>query len=311
MKRILVTGCSGFLGGHLIRRLADGPGVEIFGLTEVEDFTSAHCGVQRCDIRDGDAVEAVVAKVRPDVIYHLAAVANVGFSWKHPRLTYEVNFIGSANLVAAAARTVPDVRLLLLSSAELYGPAGSEPIREETGVTVRNPYALSKLAMEMVGDMYATIDHLDILKIRAFNFTGPGQNRQFVSSDFAHQIVEIERGRREALIRVGNLEAVRDISDVRDVCRYLTVLADRGAGGEIYNLCSGRSVAIDDILQILLGLSPTSIRVEVEAERLRPVDVPVLTGDCRKIRDGFGLKPCYTLEQTLEDLLNDWRSRSP
>ncbi|MCX6555509.1 MAG: GDP-mannose 4,6-dehydratase, partial [Candidatus Aminicenantes bacterium] len=201
----------------------------------------------------------------------------------------------------------PRSRLVLMSSAEVYRGEGAAPITESSPVQSQNPYALSKLAMEMLGDLYWKTHGLPVSKIRAFNFTGPGQDRKFVASDFASQIAAIERCEQEAVIRVGNLAASRDFSDVRDVARYVQAIGERGEGGEVYNLCSGRSYSIHAVLDVLLSLAKKPVRVEVDAGKFRPLDNPQIHGDPARIRDEFGLRPEIPMEKTLLDLLDYWR----
>lgn len=308
--RVLVTGCSGFLGPFLVDRLiGTGKDMEIAGITEVRDYESSKIKVFHVDIRNRDAVFSVIEEVNPELTFHLAAIANVGFSWKHQKLTYEINFIGSSNLFEALSELSPGSRVLLMSSAELYGRSTKDLMDETTPTSARNPYALSKKAMEMLGNIYAEAKKLDVIKVRAFNFTGPGQDRKFVASDFSYQIAQIEKGKREPLMRVGNLSAVRDISDVRDIARYLTVIAEKGENWGLYNLCSGKTYSIQDVLNILLSLSAEKIAVVVDPEKFRPIDVPRLAGDNRRIHETFGLQPEYRIEQTLSDLLNYWRNK--
>ncbi len=306
---ILMTGCSGFLGSVLAQRLKQQKNVNIHGMTEVKDFKSPLMTVHHTDIRDKDEVFRVVEAAKPDITFHLAAVSNVGFSWKNQKLTYEINFIGSSNLLEALHHFVPGRRVLLMSSAELYGGSGEPLLDENVPVSARNPYALSKWAMEMAGDLFTQGMDMDIIKLRSFNFTGPGQDRKFVASDFSYQVARIEKGEQEPVIHVGNLSAIRDISDVRDIARYLSVIAAEGKSGEIYNLCSGQAFAIGGLLDTLLSLSPTQIKVEVDKNKFRPVDVARLAGDNRKIKECFGLEPEYELRRTLSDLLTDWRGK--
>jgi GDP-4-dehydro-6-deoxy-D-mannose reductase len=310
MNRVLVTGCSGFLASHLLKLLQqDGPS-KIFGITEVPGFSYPHVEVSQVDIRCRDDILHLLQNIRPDITFHLAAVANVGFAWKNPYLTYEVNFIGSSNLLEAILSVAPRSRLVLMSSAEVYRSNETTPINENSPVQIQNPYAFSKLIMEMLGDLYLKTHGLDVCKIRAFNFTGPGQDMKFVASDFASQIAAIEKGKREAVIRVGNLAAIRDFSDVRDVARYVQVIGRQGKTGEVYNLGSGHSYSIKNILDILLSLSRKPIRVEVDAGKFRPIDNPQINCDCTRIRSEFGLQPEIGMEKTLLDLLNYWREFS-
>jgi GDP-4-dehydro-6-deoxy-D-mannose reductase len=307
MTRILVTGCSGFLASHLLQLLQRDGKSKIFGITEVSGFSHPQVDVSQVDIRRRDDMIHLLAAIRPDITFHLAAVTNVGFAWKNPYLTYEVNFLGSSNLLEAILPVASHSRLVLMSSAEVYRSDGGTPINENSPTQSQNPYALSKLVMEMLGDLYWKTHGLNVCKLRAFNFTGPGQDAKFVASDFASQIAAIEKGKQEAVIRVGNLAAIRDFSDVRDVARYVQVLGQRGKGGEVYNLCSGRSYSIEKILEVLLSLAKKSIRVEVDTGKFRPLDNPQITGDCSRIRSEFGLRPEIAMEKTLLDLLNYWR----
>ena len=173
-----------------------------------------------------------------------------------------------------------------------------------------NPYALSKMAMEMAGDLYLRTKKLEIIKVRSFNFIGPGQDVKFVSSNFAWQIANIEKGKKERIIKVGNLSAERDFSDVRDIARYMKVIGTEGKSGSIYNLCSGNVYSIKYILDILLKHSNEKIKIEVDKERFRPVDIPKLAGDNSLIQSKFGLIPEYSIEQTLRDTLDFWRNRA-
>jgi GDP-4-dehydro-6-deoxy-D-mannose reductase len=309
VRRVLITGCSGFLASFLARELQKLGGHKIYGITDIEA-----CGlndtakVYHCDIRNQEALFQIFADIKPDVIYHLAAISNVGFSWRNQALTYEVNVIGSTHLMEAVATCSPDARLILMGSAEVYGANHSRKIKENSPVAIRNPYSLSKMAMEMVADLYINSKKLDVIKVRSFNFTGPGQDRKFVASDFASQIAAIEKGLEKPVIRVGNLSAVRDFSDVRDIARYLVHIANSGETAEIYNLCSGKSYVIKEILDILLKLARRDIKVEVDQQKFRPVDIPILAGDNSLLKKKFGLLPQYKIKDTLADLLQYWRN---
>ena len=313
-KPILITGCSGFLAPYLVEALTKDfdPIPTLHGLTEVTDFQSNQMEVCHVDLTDREAVIRTVEKIKPGIIFHLAAIANVGFSWKHPKETYDVNFIGSSNLLEAIILHAPKCRLIVMSTAELYGSTKTTPHSETDPLgTPRNPYALSKMAMEMMIDLYNDAKELDLdlIKIRSFNFTGPGQNRKFVASDFSAQIAEIEKGIRPPVMAVGNLAAIRDISDVRDSARYLSTLAKKGRKGATYNLCSGNQYSIQELLDTLLSLSSAKIKVTVDKDKLRPIDVPVLAGDNSLIKEEFKLVPKYNFKQTLKDILNYWRQR--
>lgn len=307
MNRVLVTGCSGFLASHLLKLLQRDSENKIFGITEVPGFSCPQVEVFRMDIRCRDDLLNLLENIRPDITFHLAAVTNVGFAWKNSHLTYEVNFLGSSNLLEAILHVSPRSRLVLMSSAEVYRSNGEIAINEGSPVHIQNPYALSKLTMEMLGDLYWKTHGLNVCKLRAFNFTGPGQDLKFVASDFASQIAAIEKGKQEAMIRVGNLAAIRDFSDVRDVARFVQVIGQSGKGGEVYNLCSGQSFSINKILDILLSYARKSIRIEVDAGKFRPLDNPQIIGDCSRIQTEFGLRAEIPMGKTLLDLLDYWR----
>jgi GDP-4-dehydro-6-deoxy-D-mannose reductase len=308
MARIMVTGCSGFLAHYLVDLLHIRDTNTIFGVTEECDFKSEKYAVFNIDIRDQNGIHRVIKEVKPDLLFHLAALSNVGLSWKNQKMTYEVNFIGSSNILEAIHSYCPRSRVLLISSAELYRKGQAERIDEKTDVSIKNPYALSKYAMEMLGDLYSQSMKLDVVKIRSFNFTGPGQSKNFVCSDLAHQIVLIEKKKMKPEIRVGNLAAVRDFSDVRDIARYLIILGEKGQTGCMYNICSGQGYAIEDILNQLISLSQKEIKVKIDQSKFRPTDTPYLVGDCSLIREQFGCYPEFDIQQTLIDILDYWRN---
>lgn len=307
-ERVLITGCCGFLAGYLIEQLAE-KSVELTGISNNSEFNCDKIDYRCLDIRDREAVEMVVEEVKPHRIFHLAAVSNVGISWKQPDLTYGVNLIGSANVMNAAEKFCSKPLVVLMSSAELYGNLAGGT----TDVAVNSPYALSKYAMELHGDLAARSGQLSVIKLRSFNFTGPGQDSAFVSSDFAKQIALIEKGESEAVIRVGNLSAVRDFSDVRDIARYVDNISaayhpDTHEDRPV-NLCSGRSCSIQEILDTLLSYSTKEIEVVVDKSKYRPIDTKALFCEPVILREKYDLIPQYTLESTLKDLLNYWRSR--
>ncbi len=306
LKKILVTGCGGFLAGHIYRRLDEKSGWRLFGIGDTP-CPDPRVRRRQVDLRRPAQVRRAIAAIRPDLTIHLAAVSNVGFSWKNPRLTYEVNFMGTVHLLEALSDLAPGGRVLLASSAEVYAEQGAVPLNENSPLDSGNPYALSKTAMEKAGAFFSKSRGLEVITVRPFNFTGPGQTRSFVAPDFAAQVAECEAGRREKLIRVGNLAAVRDFSDVRDIADKILIAALEAKSGEIFNLCSGRGLAIREILDILLAQARTTIEVEVEESRFRPLDRPVIIGDGGLFEQRFGAGQLIPLEKTLADLLDEQR----
>lgn len=309
IKRVLVTGVSGFLASHLVQDLHR-KGIEIYGISDLlpdPDVMRSISDFRKLDIRDGSRLHQYAAEIRPEILFHLAAVTNVGFSWQHPALTYEINLSGSSNLIESVAAAGFPCTVILMSSAELYRHQAA-PLTEESPLSCRSPYALSKWAMEKLVDLFSHHPQLRFMVVRAFNFTGPRQSPQFVASDFARQIARIELGLAKPIIEVGNLSARRDFSDVRDITRYLVELSLIGGNQpETINLCSGKAVAIQDILDILLSLTDQKIEIRIAPKRFRPVDNPILLGSTKRLNERYSLQPRFTLKETLNDLLDYWR----
>jgi len=296
--RALVTGSDGFVGRWLCPHL-ESSGDEVTGVTAAD-----------ADIVDGPAVIDLVTKVAPDAIYHLAGLANVADSWVSPAATFAVNAQGAVNLLDAARRVDPAPRVLLVSSAEVYGAVSPEglPLTEETPLRPVTPYAASKVAAEFVGLQAHLGYRVPVIRVRPFNHVGPGQAASFVVRDLARRIVEAERT-GAATLAVGNLTPRRDFTDVRDVVRAYRLLVARGEAGEVYNLCSGHAVGIDELAHQLLALAGTDLELVTDPELVRPVDVPVLMGDNSKLRAATGWSPEISLETTLKDVLDETRSR--
>ena len=315
--RLLVTGAAGFVGGHLVGFLrAERPDVEIHGVVLPQGGVSwrgpAGVRVLEADLNDPKAAAAAVEEVRPEAVVHLAGQASVHQSWLDPALTLRTNVLGLVHLLDAARRLALRPAVLVVGSAEEYGPVGPEeiPIREEAPLRPASPYAVSKVAQAALARLYGPAGGMRIVLTRTFHHTGPGRGEAFAESSFARQIAEIEAGRRPAVLEVGNLEAVRDFTDVRDVVRAYWMLLEKGRGGEAYNVCSGRGRRIRDLLDTLLAASSARVEVRLDPERLRPSDVPVQVGDPGRLRAATGWQPEIPLERTLGDLLDDWRTRT-
>jgi nucleoside-diphosphate-sugar epimerase len=293
--RAFVTGAAGFVGRHLVPRLRRA-GYQVVA-TDIE-----------LEISDAPAVEAAVAKAAPALLVHLAAVSFVPESRVEPERTYRVNFLGTRSVLEAARRAAPGARVLLACSADQYGSAapGAAPFTEASPLRPHSPYAHTKVAADLLGACYAARG-LDVVRTRAFNHTGPGQAEGFALPSFARQAVEIALGRREPVVRVGNLESVRDFLDVEDVVEAYLALAGRSAPAGVYNVASGRGVRIGHALGAILNLAGVEPRIEVEPERLRPTDQTL--GDATRLREATGWAPKLALETTLERLVAHWRER--
>jgi len=296
--RAFVTGGAGFVGQWLQRHLGD-----------AGDEVSA----PEVDITEPDALRDAVVSASPEVIYHLAAITNVGESWGAPRQTFEVNAVGTLNLLESARQLAVSPRVILVCSAEVYGQVGPAelPLTEDSPLRPVSPYAASKVAAEFLG-LQAFLAHgLPVIRVRAFNHIGPGQADTFVVSSLAHQIAKARAGGGAGVIEVGNLTPQRDFTDVRDVVRAYRLLAQSGVPGAVYNICSGQAVAIEEIAHLLLGLAGTDIRLEVDPARVRPVEVPILCGDNGRLVAATGWDRQFTLQQTLADVLAWWSTELP
>ena len=307
--RLLVTGAGGFAGGWLLRALL-AEGHEVFA-GALDGRPPSHSGESpggarwvALDVTSEASVREAVRTARPDGVFHLAGQASVGDSFADPAGTWEVNAGGTERLCRALAELAPGARLLLASSAEVYGtvPEAEQPIAETRPPAPANPYAESKVGAERAVGEASRLGGVHAVVARSFNHTGPGQDTRFAIPSFARQLAEIRRGRAEPVLRVGNLEARRDFLDVRDVVRAYRTLLERGEAGGVYNVCSGEAHRLRDMVDALVRLSGTGARVEVDPARVRPVDVPLLVGDAGRLR-ALGWEPKIPLERTLAGLL--------
>ncbi len=312
--RVLITGAGGFVGRHLSEHISRvQPRARLTGTTffPSETVHDAVTDQQLIDLKDYQRVLDLLARCRPDAIYHLAAQAFVPRSFEDPWETLENNIRAQLNIIRACLELQIRPRILIVSSAEIYGAvqAGQLPMNEETAIRPTNPYSVSKVAQDMLALQYYLSHDLPLMRARPFNHIGPGQNDRFVAPAFALQIAAIEEGQRDAVIYVGNLTARRDFTDVRDIVRSYHMIAEKGKAGEAYNIASGRARSIRHLLDILLGLTEIEIDVRVDPSRLRPVDVPEIRGDASKLQRDTGWKPELTFEDTLRDVLADCRRR--
>ncbi len=312
--RLLITGVAGFVAGHLIDHLrAAHPEVELCGLDRPDALERVGLGRQvTCmgvDLEDAGALVSVVEKASPDRVIHLAGQSSVERSWRDPGATLSSNVLGTLHLLEALRRHAPRARALVVGSAEEYGhSAGAGSLPESAPLRPGSPYAASKAAQGLLALEQARAG-LYVVVTRTFNHTGPRRGAAFAESSFARQIAEIERSGRPGRIEVGNLDAVRDFSDVREVVRVYWELLGSGRSGEIYNVCSGRGVEIRGLLEQLLRLAQVAIEVRVDPARLRPSDIPVQVGDPTKLEQAIGWHPAPDLEPALADLLEEWRQR--
>jgi len=314
--RALVTGATGFVGKHLISYLVKEQGLEVLGLglrppETFESLFDLAFDYEQCDISDQSSVKHFIETFKPDFIFHLAAQSSVSLSWEEPERTLKINFLGLLNILQAVREAEIFPLIHIPCSSDEYGRVRPEelPILESQPLQPESPYALSKVFQDSLGEYYFNHYGLKIIRTRAFNHAGPGQRATFVCSDFARQIARIEKGLSEPVIYVGNLEARRDFTDVRDIVRAYWLVANRGRAGEVYNVCSGKAFAIEEILDILLSLTKVVIKVEQDPQKTRRSDIPILLGDNTKIFQATGWKPEIPFEKTLEDVLNYWRQR--
>jgi len=305
---ILITGAAGFAGSHLLDLLA----------TSGADIVAWHrpgtpprregnrIAWEAVDLLDRLMVADAIRRRPPDAVYHLAGYAHVGRAWDETVATFETNVRGTHFLLEALREASRDVPLLVPSSAMIYQPA-TEPLSEDHVVSPSGPYGVSKLAQEMLA-VRGCADGIGTRIARAFNHVGPRQDPAFAASGFARQIAEIEAGIRDTEIVVGNLGSKREITDVRDTVRAYRVILERGTPGRPYNVCSGRALAIGDVVDQLVSKSRVQVRIRVDPTRFRPNDLPIVEGDPTRIREELGWRPEIPLQQTLDDLLNYWRA---
>lgn len=316
--RVLITGITGFAGSHLADYLlAEHPEVEILGTrrwrSRMENV--AHLGdrVQyfECDLRDSASVYQLLRETRPEAIFHLAAQSFVPTSWRAPSETLSTNILAQTHIFEAVRSLGLDPVIQIAGSSEEYGLVHPDevPIKETNPLRPLSPYAVSKVAQDLLAYQYHQSYGMRVVRTRGFNHTGPRRGEVFVSSNFAKQIALIEAGQQEPVIRVGNLNAQRDFTDVRDTVRAYWLAVNRGRPGEVYNLASGKSVTIRELLDRLLSLSDSEVEVQVDPARLRPSDVEVLLGDYSKFHADTGWQPEIPLEKTLSDLLDYWREQ--
>jgi len=319
--KVLITGISGFVGSHLAEYCLTMPGVEVYGTV-----LSHHLGdemkriekikdkikVFECNLTSRIATERVLQQVKPDKIFHLAAQSFVKISWDGPEDTIFNNIMSELNIFESCRSIGINPVIQIAGSSEEYGLVleNEVPIKETNPLRPLSPYAVSKISQEMLGYQYSQSYGLKIVLTRAFNHEGPGRGEQFVTSTFAKQIAQIEKGTQQPVVKVGNLYAQRDYTDVRDMVRAYWLATEKCEFGKPYNICSGKVWTIKKVLEFLLSLSTKKdIKVEEDPERMRPSDVQILKGDYTEFNKKTGWNPEIPFEKTLEDTLNYWRER--
>jgi len=320
-KKILITGITGFVGSHLAEYCLKKPRVKVFGTVlshhlgdELERIKHIEDRIKlfECNLTNRIPVERILRKTRPDKIFHLAAQSFIPTSEKSPEDTLFNNIMAELNIFEVVRELKLDPVIILACSSEEYGLVFKNelPIKETNPLRPLSIYAVSKITQEKLAYQYHQSHGLKTVLTRFFNTEGPRRGQDFVTSNFAKQIAEIEKGKREPIIYVGNLETKRDFNDVRDMVRAYWLASEKCKFGEPYNVCSGKERSIKSVLNLLLGLTKVkNIKVKQDPERLRPSDVPILRGDSSKFRKQTGWKPKIPFEKTMEDLLNYWRER--
>ena len=314
--RALVTGITGFVGSHLAEYLL-AQGFTVSGtyrvrsrMDHIQDIQS-RVQLVECELKDANSVRQLLSLTRPDFIFHLAAQSFVPTSWNSPEDTLVNNVSSQINLFEAIREQKLRCRVQIACSSEEYGMVYPEetPIPEDNPLRPLSPYGVSKVAQDLLGYQYHQSYGLHVVRTRTFNHEGPRRGEAFVLSNFSKQIAEIEAGKKEPVIHVGNLDAIRDFTDVRDVVRAYVLALQLGEPGEVYNIGSGVTVRIGDALEALLKMSPKKIEVRRDPARMRPSDVPILHCDFSRFQKATGWTPAIPFEQTLTDTLDYWRAR--
>lgn len=316
--KALITGITGFAGSHLAEYLLEHqPQVQVFGTrrwrSPLDNITGILDQVElvECDLRDYNSVLETLEHVKPDFIFHLAAQSFVPTSWNAPTETLDTNIVGQTNIFEACRRLGLDPVIQIACSSEEYGLVhpNETPITEQNELRPLSPYAVSKVGQDYLGYQYFMSYGLKAIRTRGFNHTGPRRGEVFVASNFAKQLAKIKAGQSEPVIRVGNLTAIRDFTDVRDMVRAYWLAVNHAEPGEVYNIATGNGITIQELLDRLIELSDVEVEVQPDPARMRPSDVEILIGDSSKFRAATGWEPEVPLEKTLKDIVDYWAER--
>lgn len=316
--KVLITGITGFAGSHLADFiLSQHKDVEIYGFIRWRsrrdniDHILDKINLYEADLKDIVSVEKALSQIKPDRIFHLAAQSFVPTSWNCPAETFSINAVGEINLFEAVLSLGINPRIQIAGSSEEYGLVhpNEVPMKEENHLRPLSPYAVSKVAQDLLAYQYFKSYGLHTIRTRGFNHTGPRRGDVFICSNFAKQIAMIEKKKQEPVMYVGNLDAKRDFTDVRDMVRAYWLSLEKGKKGDVYNIGTGKTYRIKEILDQLLSLTEDEIKIKVDPRRLRPSDVPVLLSDSTKFRKITGWEPKIPFNQSLKDLLDFWRER--
>jgi GDP-4-dehydro-6-deoxy-D-mannose reductase len=315
--KVIITGIAGFVGSHLAEFLLEKKDIRVYGidrwLSRLDNIQHLKNKIEliECDLRDPFSAHSQIEKVKPDLIFHLAAQSFVPTSWDAPHDTLTTNIIGQLNIFESVRKLKLKTKIQIACSSEEYGLVHKSevPIKETNPLRPLSPYAVSKVGQDFLGYQYYKSYNMFIVRTRGFNHTGPRRGENFVTSNFAKQIALIEKGKQKPVIEVGNLNAIRDFTDVRDMVRGYWLSLLKGEPGEVYNICSGKGISIREVLRMLLNLSNRKISVHQDPSRLRPSDVEILLGSFKKFNEKTGWKPRIPFEKTIKDLLDYWRER--
>ncbi|VYT78559.1 NAD-dependent epimerase/dehydratase family protein [Clostridium tertium] len=310
MKKVLIIGINGFVGTHLSNEFKNN-GYRCYGADLNPINICENIDMFSLDILDKKNVLDVFKVIRPDYIVNLAAISSVKLSWEIPQKTFDVNVNGTINILETIKELDLKTKLLLIGSSEQYGDIDyTKAVSEEDELNALNPYGISKATQEKVAKLYSRVYGIDVMMVRAFNHIGPGQGKGFVVPDFVSQIVEIEKGILEPIIKVGNLSAERDFTDVRDIVSAYRLILENGNNGEVYNVGSGKAISIREILDIIVDKSRTKVKIEIDKNKFRPIDTPKIECNNRKLKSETGWNIKYSIDESIEDIIEYWRKYS-